>query len=50
MRLLQNVDADRAAFITTLEEAEAEGERNGFLTIEDVEREIDKAVETSRRA
>lgn len=50
MRLLRAAEAERATFIAMLEEAEAEGERNGFLTIEEVEREMDEVIDTTVRA
>ncbi len=40
LRLLEQAEAERAAFIASLEEAEAEGERNGFLSADDVHREM----------
>ncbi len=49
MRLLQKAEAERAAFIATIEDAEAEGERDGFLTIEQVGREMDDIIETAIR-
>jgi putative addiction module CopG family antidote len=44
LRLLQRAVAARAAFNASLEEAEAEGEREGFLTIEEVHREISDLI------
>lgn len=49
MRLLRTAEAERAAFIATLEDAEADGETNGFLTIEDVERRMDAMIEAVAR-
>lgn len=49
MRLLQKAEAERTAFIAMLEESEAEGETDGFLTIEQVGREMDEVIETAIR-
>jgi putative addiction module CopG family antidote len=45
MTLLQRAEAERAAFVASLEEARAEGERDGFLTIDEVMRDIDALLE-----
>jgi len=49
LALLQQAQAEVAAFVASLEEAQAEGERDGFLTIEEVEREIDAIIEAAER-
>lgn len=38
--LLQRSEAEVTAFVTSLDEAQAEGERDGFFAIEDVHREM----------
>lgn len=43
-RLLQRQDAARAAFAASLDAAIAEGERDGFFTIEEVERDMDAVI------
>ncbi len=50
LSLLQRAEAARAAFNTSLEEAEAEGERGGFYTIEEVHREINDLIDELDRA
>ena len=45
LRLLQRQEQARADFVASLDAAIAEGERDGFLTIEQVEREMDAAIE-----
>jgi len=50
VRLLQQVEAERVAFIASLEEAQAEGERDGFLTSEDVHREMTEMLDEIARA
>jgi hypothetical protein len=49
MGLLRQQEAARAAFVTSLEEAEAEGERDGFFTIDEVMREMDELIEKAER-
>lgn len=48
--LLRRQDAARAAFVTSLDTAIAEGERAGFFTIEEVEREMDQIIEEAAHA
>lgn len=48
--LLQRAEAERAAFIASLEAAEAESERDGFLTAEQVHREMNDLIEEMGRA
>lgn len=50
LRLLRRVEAERAAFVTSLEEAEAEGERDGFLSIEEVNADVMAAIDAAARA
>jgi antitoxin ParD1/3/4 len=50
MTLLQRAEAERAAFIASLDDAMAEGERDGFLTIEEVMRDADALIEEMARA
>jgi len=38
--LMRRVEDERSAFIASLQEAEAEGERDGFLHIDDVHRDM----------
>jgi antitoxin ParD1/3/4 len=45
LRLLQDAEARRAALLASVQEAEAEGEREGFLTIEEVEAELRAAID-----
>ncbi len=45
MTLLQEAEAELAAFVASLDAAKAEGERDGFFTIEEVMREADKIIE-----
>ena len=45
LRLLQEMENRRAALLASLQEAEAEGERDGFATIEEVETELRAAID-----
>ena len=47
--LLQRAEAERAAFIASLEEAEAEAERDGFFTLEEVMAETAAIIEAAER-
>jgi antitoxin ParD1/3/4 len=47
LRLLQQVEQQRREFLAMLEAAEAEGERDGFLTVEDVMQDLDEAIEAA---
>ncbi len=40
VKLLQRSEAEVTAFVASLDEAQAEGERDGFFAIEDVHREM----------
>jgi putative addiction module CopG family antidote len=42
--LPQHAEAERAAFVASLEEARAECERDGLLTIEEVEADVRAAI------
>jgi putative addiction module CopG family antidote len=46
---LQRFETERAAFAASLDDAIAEGERDGFFTIEEVEREMDQIIEAAVR-
>jgi putative addiction module CopG family antidote len=48
--LLQRQEVARAAFIKTLEDAEAESERDGWLTSDEVHAEMSALIEEARRA
>ena len=48
--LLQRAEAARAEFIASLAEAEAESERLGFLTIDEVHAEMTGIIDRARRA
>jgi len=47
--LLKNGEAELAAFIQSLEEAEAQGEREGFLEVDDVAGEMMALIEAKRK-
>ena len=49
LRLLQQVEQQRRDFLAMLDAAEAEGEREGFLTIEEVMQDLDEAIEAASR-
>jgi antitoxin ParD1/3/4 len=48
--LLQRAEAERAAFVASLEAAEAESERDGFLMADEVHREMNNLIEEMDRA
>ncbi len=48
LRLLQEQEEARVAFLRSLEEAAEEGERDGFLTLEDVGRDARAAIQAVR--
>ena len=48
LRLLQDAEERRAAFVASLEASVGEGERDGFLTADDVETEVQAAIDTVR--
>jgi putative addiction module CopG family antidote len=45
LRLLQDQEARRQAFVRSLEEAQAEAERDGYFTIEEVVAEMKAAID-----
>lgn len=47
--LLQRTEAERAVFVASLEEAEAESVREGFLTIDEVKRDVEALIEEMAR-
>src|SRR5271166_6593909 len=48
LRLLQDAEERRAAFVASLEVAVAEGDLDGFLTAEDVETDVQAAIDAVR--
>jgi len=48
LRLLQDTEERRAAFVASLEAAVGEGERDCFLTAQDVETEVQAAINAVR--
>ncbi len=42
--LLQQAEAERATFIVSLKEAQAEAERDGFSTLDEVLQEMDEII------
>jgi antitoxin ParD1/3/4 len=52
LRLLQDAEARGAALLASLRDAEAEGERHGFLTADEVAADVRSALEraAARRA
>lgn len=48
LRMLQDAEERKAAFIASLEAAVAEGGRDGFIPSKDVEAEVAAAIETVR--
>lgn len=49
LSLLRQAEAERDAFIASLEAARAEGERDGFFTIDEVMRDADALIEELAR-
>jgi antitoxin ParD1/3/4 len=47
LRLLQEVEERRAALLASLRDAEAEGEREGFLTADEVAAEVRSAIKSA---
>jgi antitoxin ParD1/3/4 len=45
LRLLQEAEARRTALLASVKEAEAEGERDGFLSIEQVEADLRAVID-----
>jgi putative addiction module CopG family antidote len=50
MTLLRRAEAERAKFVVSLDGAIAEGERDGFLTVDEVMRDADALLEEMIRA
>ncbi len=50
LRLLQQVEEQRRGFLAMLDAAEAEGERIGFLTLDEVMDDLDATIEAAARA
>lgn len=50
LSLLQHAEAARAAFNASLEGAEAEAEREGFFTIDDIHAAMRGIIDEARRA
>ena len=48
LRLLQDAEERKAAFVASLENALAEGDRDGLIPSEEVEAEMTAAIETVR--
>lgn len=48
LRMLQDAEERKAAFVASLDAAVAEGDRDGFISSEDVETEVAAAIETVR--
>ena len=48
LRLLQDLEQRRVAFVASLEAAVEEGDKDGFLTAEEVRSEVQAAIETVR--
>ena len=48
LRLLQDAEERRAAFVASLETSVAEGERDGFLTADEVETDVQAAIDAVR--
>lgn len=48
LRMLQDAEERKAAFVASLEGAVAEGARDGFIPSDDVEAEVTAAIETVR--
>ncbi|HTR16259.1 MAG TPA: type II toxin-antitoxin system ParD family antitoxin [Acetobacteraceae bacterium] len=49
LRLLQDAEARRAAFVASLEAAQAEGAREGLATLDEVETDIRAAIANARQ-
>ena len=49
MRLLQDAEERRDAFLKMLQEVEAETDRDGAVSVEEVLREMDKAIAKARK-
>jgi antitoxin ParD1/3/4 len=49
LRLLQNTEERRRAFMAMLADVEAEGERDGFLSIDVVDAEIGRIIDSASK-
>jgi antitoxin ParD1/3/4 len=49
LRMLQEAEERRAAFVASLEGAREEGLREGFATVEEVEVEVRAAIDAARK-
>jgi antitoxin ParD1/3/4 len=49
LRMLQEAEERRSAFVASLEAARAEGLRDGFATVEEVETEVTAAIDAVRK-
>jgi len=49
LRMLQEAEERRAAFVASLEAAREEGLRKGFVTVEEVELDVKAAIDTVRK-
>jgi antitoxin ParD1/3/4 len=49
LRMLQEVEERRAAFVASLEAAREEGLREGFATVEEVEVQVRAAIDAERK-
>ena len=49
LRVLQEQEAARAAFIRSLEDSTAEGERDGFVAVDEVQRSVRAAIDEVRQ-
>jgi hypothetical protein len=47
--MLQEAEERRSAFVASLEAARAEGLRDGFATVEEVETEVTPAIDAVRK-
>ncbi|WP_109121264.1 type II toxin-antitoxin system ParD family antitoxin [Azospirillum sp. TSO22-1] len=50
LRMLQDAELQRERFMAMLEEAETEGERDGFFEIDEVAEELDRIIEDAERS
>jgi hypothetical protein len=49
LRLLQQVEQQRRDCLAMLDATEAQGERDGFLTVDEVVKDLDAAIEAASR-
>jgi hypothetical protein len=50
VEIVRRLEAERAAFVRTLEDAEAEADREGWHSAEDVHAELAALIDEARRA